>query len=134
VNGGSDTRLKVPFNFLHLSCGHSSSSAYLPSAGLVLDVVGGADLGAHVLEVGRGRVDGPGGPRGAGHRRLLLHGGLLGHGGLGEDAAAVGGLAVNGGGGGGDGGLAGAGCRGIRDRKEVRGGGRKGPSGLGSHP
>lgn len=75
-----------------------SASSYLSSAGLVLDVVNGSDLGADVLQVRCRSVDGPGGSRSTGHRRLLLHRGLLGHGGFSEDAAAVSGFAVSGGG------------------------------------
>lgn len=72
--------------------------SYLSSTRLVFDVVNGSDLGADVLKVRCRSVDGSGGSRSAGHRRLLLHWGLLGHGGFGDDPAAVsGGLTVSGG-------------------------------------
>lgn len=66
-----------------------SGLAYLSSTGLVLDVVNGSDLGAHVLQIRCRCVDRPGGSRSTGHRRLLLQCGLLGHRGFGDDPAAV---------------------------------------------
>lgn len=60
---------------------------HLSSTGLVLDVVDGADLGAHVLQVGSGGVDGARVSRSAGHRGFLLQRGLLGNWGFGDDAA-----------------------------------------------
>lgn len=62
---------------------------HLSSTGLVLDVVDGADLGAHVLQVGSGGVDGARVSRSAGHRGFLLQRGLLGNWGFGDDAAAM---------------------------------------------
>lgn len=67
---------------------------YLSSTGLVLDVVDGADLGAHVLQVGSGSVDGARVSRSAGHWGFLLQRGLLGNWGFGDDAAAMWGLTV----------------------------------------
>lgn len=67
---------------------------YLSSTGLVLDVVDGADLGAHVLQVWSGSVDGARVSGSAGHWGFLLQRGLLRNWGFGDDAAAMCGLTV----------------------------------------
>lgn len=67
---------------------------YLSSTGLVLDVVDGADLGAHVLQIRSGSVDGAGVSWSAGHWGFLLQGGLLRNWRFGDDAAAMRSLTV----------------------------------------
>lgn len=79
---------------------------YLPSSRLVLDVVSGSDLRAHVLQVWCRSIDGSGGSGSTGCCCLLLQRGLLGHGGFGDDPAAMSGcgFTISGGGGSGRGG------------------------------
>lgn len=62
---------------------------YLSSTRLVLDVVDGADLGAHVLQIRSGSVDGARVSGSAGHRGFLLQRGLLRYRGFGDDTAAM---------------------------------------------
>lgn len=69
---------------------------YLPSTGLVLDVVDGADLGAHVLQIRSGSVDGARVSGSAGHRGFLLQRGLLGNWRFGDDTAAMCSLTIGG--------------------------------------
>lgn len=80
--------------FILTACFSQCGQPHLSSTGLVLDVVDGADLGAHVLQVGSGGVDGARVSRSAGHRGFLLQRGLLGNWGFGDDAAAMRGLTV----------------------------------------
>lgn len=75
--------------------------SYLSSTRLILHVVSRSDLGADILQVRGGCIDGPGMARCTRNRRLLLHRGLLGHRRFGDDPAAVGVFTISGGGGGG---------------------------------